>query len=45
MGNFTVFSKRVANELTKRGFKVTGTGVNDQKPWYYVYYFEDTPEF
>lgn len=29
MKPFTVFSKRIANELTKLGFKVIGTGVND----------------
>lgn len=45
MKPFTVFSKRIANELTKLGFKVIGTGVNDQKPWLYVYYFENTPAF
>ena len=42
---FTVFSKRIANELVKRGFKVVGSGINDQKPWLYVYFFEDTEEF
>lgn len=29
MKKFTVFSKRIANELAQRGFKVVGTGIND----------------
>ena len=45
MTGFTVFSKRIAHELTLRGFKIIGTGLNDAKPWLYVYYFEDTPDF
>lgn len=45
MNKFTVFSKRIAHELTLRGFKIIGTGLNDAKPWLYVYYFEDTPDF
>lgn len=45
MNKFTVFSKRIAHELTNRGYKIIGTGLNDAKPWLYVYYFEDTPDF
>lgn len=41
---FKVFTKRVAHELHKKGFKIIGTEINNEKPWFYVYLFEDTPE-
>ena len=42
---FKVYTKRVANELCKQGFKMLGTVINNEKPWLYVYLFEDSPEF
>lgn len=41
---YKVFTKRLANTLCGLGFKVEGTVVNNQKPWLFVYLFEDTPE-
>ena len=40
---YRVFTKRLANILCQRGFFIVGTEVNNQKPWLYVYLFEDTP--
>lgn len=42
---FKVFSKRVANILCKQGFYLLGTEINNEKPWLYVYLFEDTESF
>ena len=42
---FKVYTKRVANELCKQGFKMLGTVINNEKPWLYVYLFEDTESF
>lgn len=39
---FQVFSKRIAHLLTKRGFKIVKTGINNKQPQYYTYFFEDT---
>lgn len=41
---YTVFTKRLAHELCKRGFKLIKTAVNNEQPKFYVYYFEKTPE-
>lgn len=41
---YKVFTKRLANILCSLGFHLAGTAVNNQKPWLYVYLFEDTPE-
>lgn len=41
---YRVFTKRLANVLCQHGFFIVGTEVNSQKPWLYVYLFEDTPE-
>ena len=42
---YTVFSRRVANELEKQGFKVVKMERNEKNKKYLVYYFEDTVEF
>ena len=42
---YKVFTKRLANELCKQGFQIIGTEINNEKPWLYVYLFENTPEF
>ncbi len=44
MKPFMVYTKRIANALCQRGFQVIGTDINNEKPWLYVYLFEDTPE-
>lgn len=44
MKKFTVFSLRIANQLTEKGFAVIGTGLNLAKPQYKVFFFEDTEE-
>ncbi len=41
---YKVFTIKLTKELCKQGFKVIGTAPNYQKPWLYVYLFEDTPE-
>ena len=44
MKPFMVYTKKIANALCQRGFQVIGTDINNEKPWLYVYLFEDTPE-
>lgn len=41
---YKVFTKKLANKLCSKGFKIIGTEINNQKPWLYVYVFEDTAE-
>lgn len=40
---FKVFTIKLAQELCKQGFRIVGTAPNFQKPWLYVYLFEDSP--
>lgn len=42
---YTVFSRRVANELEKQGFRIVKMEPNRKNKKYIVYYFEDTVEF
>ena len=42
MRHYKIFSKILANRLCSLGFKMIGTEINNQKPWLYVYLFEDT---
>ena len=42
---YTVFSRRVANELEKLGFRIVKTERNHKNPKFLVYYFEDSIEF
>lgn len=44
MKGYTVFSLRIAHELTKRGFNIIGTGINNKNPKCYCYHFEDSKE-
>lgn len=39
---FKVFTKRLANILCQKGFKVVRTEINNEKPWLYIYLFEDS---
>lgn len=41
---FKVFTKKLANALCKKGFKVVGTAINNEKPWLNVFLFDDTED-
>lgn len=41
---FTVYMPRIAAQLRREGFKILYLGVNDKKPQYDTYIFEDTIE-
>lgn len=41
---YKVFTKKLANILCKAGFQIAGTEINNDKPWLYVYLFEDSVE-
>ncbi len=41
---YKVFTTKIANALCKKGYRVIGTTINNQKPWLNVFLFEDTPE-
>ena len=41
---YKVFTKKLANILCKAGFQIMGTEINNDKPWLYVYLFEDSEE-
>lgn len=42
--NMKIFTKRIAHELCRRGFKIIKTEINNEKPWMYVYVFKDSEE-
>jgi len=42
--NYTVCSLWLANELERNGFECIGTGTNQKKPEFNVFYFKDTEE-
>ena len=44
MKDYVIYSLKVANALTRKGFEVKATGINTKFPKYLVYYFADTPE-
>ncbi len=44
MNLYTVFSRRVANELEKQGFRIVKMEKNHKNEKFLVYYFEDTVE-
>lgn len=41
---YKIYTKRIAYELRKKGFKFIGTDINENFPQFLVYLFEDTPE-
>ena len=43
MTTYRIYTKRIAYELRKQGFKFIGTDVNENFPQFLVYLFEDTP--
>ena len=42
---YAIFSRRVANELERQGFRVVKIEKNEKNNKYLVYYFEDSVEF
>lgn len=40
-----IYTRKVAYDLRKMGFKILKTEPNERKPEFDVYLFEDTPEF
>ena len=40
---YRIYTKRIAYELRKQGFKFIGTDINENFPQFLVYLFEDTP--
>lgn len=44
MRTYKIYTKRIANQLCRRRFRMVGTDINDQKPWLTMYLFEDTPD-
>lgn len=41
---YKIYTKKIAYELRKMGFKFIGTDINKNFPQFLVYLFEDTPE-
>lgn len=41
---YRIYTKKIAYELRKQGFKIVGTEVNENHPQFDVYLFIDTPE-
>jgi len=41
---YRIYTKRLAYELRKLGFRFIGTDINENFPQFLVYLFEDTPE-
>ena len=39
---YRIYSRRIALELRRKGFKIIGTDINENFPQYDVYLFEDT---
>lgn len=44
MNEYTIYSKWLAYELRKQGFKLIRTGINKNFPQYNTYIFENTIE-
>ncbi len=41
---YRIYSRRIALELRRKGFKIVGTDINENFPQYDVYLFEDTEQ-
>lgn len=41
---YVIYTKWIALELRKQGFKIIRTGINENFPQYDTYIFEDTEE-
>ncbi len=44
MDTYIIYSKRVALELRKLGFRLLGTGINENFPQFNTYIFENSSE-
>lgn len=44
MNEYVIYSKRLANELVSRGFKLIRTELNIKYPKYLVFIFEDSKD-
>lgn len=42
--SYRIYSRRIALELRRKGFKIIGTDINENFPQYNVYLFEDTEQ-
>ena len=42
---FRVYTRRIAYELRKQGYKIIGTEINEFHPEFTIWLFEETPEF
>lgn len=40
---YKIYTKKIAYQLRKMGFKFLGTDINENFPQFLVYLFEDTP--
>ena len=43
--SFRVYTRWIALELRRQGFKIIGTDINEYNPEFKVWIFEKTPEF
>lgn len=41
---YTIYTRWVAFELCKLGFKIVETGTNENHPWLETYVFKNSPE-
>ena len=41
---YRIYSRRIALELRRKGFRIIGTDINENFPQYDVYLFEDTEQ-
>lgn len=42
---FKVYTRRIAYELRKKGFKILGTDINEYHPEFTIWLFQETEEF
>ena len=42
--SYRIYSRRIALELRRKGFKISGTDVNENFPQFDTYIFEDSEE-
>lgn len=42
---YRVYTRWIAVELRRQGFKIIGTDINEYNPEFKVWIFEDSPEF
>lgn len=44
MKDYIVYSLRLANILTNKGYQIKRVGINKNNPKYNIYFFEDTAQ-